>query len=308
MRLTCIDCSRLAGCRDAPSTPYGLYQHYCDAWDPTHPSVTTARERAIDSYGLAAIRGFSKEKHMAYDINQITSLVEEGNTTELEKLRTDASTQPTVLMLAASRLTGNSQAIAAELRQIKDPQAKRDYLTDVIIAAATSAAKAAEKAEAAPEAQEAPPKPKRKPRRKKAAEPSDAAEVSAAKEAERIAAAKAAEKADDEKLMEALSARGPNPNIDVLEAVAGLHATVHSIGELVKQIGKDLDAVSERVDALQNTCTSNAKNVEAVGSETARVGRNLTRVKAAFEGFEMELIGSGTLGDTPFAANCTDWE
>lgn len=323
MKLTCVDCARLPRCASAPRGDLSeLDTHFCDEWAPTHPSVNAARDTILTRFGLAGARGITKEKNIMYDLPTITSMVENGDLAGLEKLRTDTTTQPTVLMLVASKLTGDAQTIAARLRELKENDARRNYLVDMIVgcvqtaaeADSISAAKAAEAAEATP-AQEEAPAPRKRRSRKKAEEPAEdasAIEIAKAKEAEKATAPEPA----PAKTPVTAAAADMTP---VLDAIARQHAdlmnvltAINTLGSLLSEVRKEVGAINARVDSIEeqalSASTASAKGLEAVRSDTARLNNNLSRVKAAFEGFEIELIGSGTIAATPFAENCSDWE
>ena len=345
MYLACIDCVRLARCKDAPTDVEQLYTHHCPAWATTTHTTLDARRVAIRDFGPAAIRGFAKEKSVAQNIHTITAFVESGDTANIEKLRDDASTQPTVLMLAASKLTGKSQEIAGELRKLKEPEQRRAYLVDVILesmaADSISAAKAAEKAELdaqAPAEEETPTKPPRRTRKKvTSAAAEDIAAAKAAekareeeREAEEIAAAKRAEIAghtvDPDLVGAPVVGLGVTTSESVVDAVHQLQADfnyqlkkLHEAVDVaitgIKTLRKEISDVREAVREVESTSADNVKNVtflaksaETTGDKVAKLEANLGRIKTSFEGFEAELIGSGTIGDTPFANNCADWE
>lgn len=324
MKLTCVDCARLPRCASAPRGDLSeLDTHFCDEWAPTHPSVNAARDTILTRFGLAGARGITKEKNIMYDLPTITSMVENGDLAGLEKLRTDTTTQPTVLMLVASKLTGDAQTIAARLRELKENDARRNYLVDMIVgcvqtaaeADSISAAKAAEAAEAAP-AQEEAPAPRKRRSRKQAeapAEDASAIEIAKAKEAEKATAPAPAPTPAQ------APAAATTDMTPVLDAIAKQHAdlmaaltAINSLGSLLTDVRKEVSAINARVDSIEeqtlSATTASAKGLEAVRADTARLNNNLSRVKAAFEGFEIELIGSGTIAATPFAENCSDWE
>jgi murein L,D-transpeptidase YcbB/YkuD len=344
MYLACIDCVRLARCKDAPTDVEQLYTHHCPDWATTTHTTLDARRVAIRDFGPAAIRGFAKEKSVAQNIHTITAFVESGDTANIEKLRDDASTQPTVLMLAASKLTGKSQEIAGELRKLKEPEQRRAYLVDVILesmaADSISAAKAAEKAELdaqAPAEEEAPTRPRRTRKKATSAAAEDIAAAKAAekaraeeREAEEIAAAKRAEIAGhtvDPNLVGApVVGIGGSTSESVVDAVhqlqadfnyqlKKLHEAIEVVAIDVKALHKKIDIAGDRLSDIESTTTDSVKNItflaksaETTGDKVAKLEANLGRIKTSFEGFEAELIGSGTIGDTPFANNCADWE
>lgn len=328
MKLTCVDCARLPRCASAPRGDLvELDTHFCDEWAPTHPSVNAARDTILTRFGLAGARGITKEKNIMYDLPTITSMVENGDLAGLEKLRTDTTTQPTVLMLVASKLTGDAQTIAARLRELKENDARRNYLVDMIVGcvqtaaeadsiSAAKAAEAAEAAEAAP-AQEEAPAPRKRRSRKQAeapAEDASAIEIAKAKEAEKATTPEPAPAKTAPSVTAATADMTP-----VLDAIAKQHAdlmavltAVNTLGSQLSEVRKEVSALNARVDSIEeqalSATTASAKGLEAVRADAARLNNNLSRVKAAFEGFEIELIGSGTIAATPFAENCADWE
>lgn len=255
-------------------------------------------------------------------------MVENADLAGLEKLRADTTTQPTVLMLVASKLTGDAQTIAGRLRELKENDARRNYLVDMIVgcvqsaaeADSISAAKAAEAASAAPAQEEAPAPRKRRSRKKAEAEAeAEAAFVASAIE---IAKAKEAEKATTQEPAPAKATPSVATGGDmtpVLDAIAKQHAdlmnaltAINSLASALTEVRKEVSALNARVNSIQeqalSASTASAKGLEAIRADAARINSNLGRVKAAFEGFEIELIGSGTIAATPFAENCSDWE
>ena len=327
MKLTCIDCGRLARCTASRGADHQA--HFCGDWEPTHPSVIDARLDALKRFGPAATRGFTKERKQTHmDIISINKCVAEGNIDELNKLRT-ANIQPTLLMLAASKLTGDSQTIAAKLRELNnDNDARVNYLVDILVgcaqqsdeASSIEAAKAAEKAEESAPAEEAPkPKKRRASRKRKTADAdAKAIEIAKAKEAEAQAEA---QKAIDKDVDAVVKARTPtdqgvadrllDEQTQTRQAIEKIAENIFSYGAMLNDLTKHVGALERRIEEvaeMASSITDLSKEVEGISYCATRVENNLRRIKGAFEGFEIELIGSGTLGDTPFANATQDWE
>lgn len=327
MKLTCIDCGRLARCTASRGADHQT--HFCDDWEPTHPSVIDARLDALKRFGPAATRGFTKERKQTHmDIQSINKCVAEGNIDELNKLRT-ANIQPTLLMLAASKLTGDSQTIAAKLRALgNDNDARVNYLVDVIVgcaqqsgeAASIEAAKAAEKAaeESAPAEEEKPKKRRASRKRKTADADAEAIEIAKAKEAEAQAEAQEAIEKDVDAVVKALTPTNQGVADRLLDeqtrtrqAIEKIAGDIFGYNAILNDLTKHVGALERRIEEvaeMASSITDLSKEVEGISYCATRVENNLRRIKGAFEGFEIELIGSGTLGDTPFANATQDWE
>lgn len=329
MKLTCIDCERLIRCTASRGADHQT--HFCGDWEPTHPSVIDARLDALKRFGSAATRGFTKERKQTHmDIQSINKCVAEGNIDELNKLRT-ASIQPTILMLVASRLTGDSQTIAAKLRELNsDNDARVNYLVDILVdyaqqsseAASIEAAKAAEKVEESAHAEKPPKTTQRRASRKRQATTVDAdaeaIEIAKAKEAEAEAEAKEAIEKDVDAVVKALTPTNQGVADRLLDEQTRTRQSIEKIAgcifgynamlnDLTKHVGA-LERRIEEVAEIASSITDLSKEVEGISYCTTRIENNLRRIKGAFEGFEIELIGSGTLGDTPFANATQDWE
>ena len=216
----------------------------------------------------------------------IISAVENGEVQKIESLREDDSIQPSQLMLCAAKLTGDAAGIAAQLKEAKTNDARKEILVGILVAKAVIAQ---ERAQAAPEVEEEPaPKPKRRraSRKKKAPEPEQVSEIEEAKARE--------------------AAGVPD----------GVHATVVRMNdELVSKVLETQDALMAHVISLSKALeTANERieelstRVSQLSSQTETLDRKADMQRNAFCGFEIELIGSGTINATPFADSTADWD
>ena len=216
----------------------------------------------------------------------IISAVENGEVQKIESLREDDSIQPSQLMLCAAKLTGDAAGIAAQLKEAKTNDARKEILVGILVAKAVIAQ---ERAQAAPEVEEEPaPKPKRRraSRKKKAPEPEQVSEIEEAKARE--------------------AAGVPD----------GVHATVVRMNdELVSKVLETQDALMAHVISLSKALeTANERieelstRVSQLSSQTETLDRKADMQRDAFCGFEIELIGSGTINSTPFADSTADWD
>ena len=206
--------------------------------------------------------------------NAIINAANTGDVAALEKLRDDTDMNPVNLMLAACNVhKDQGGAIAEEYRNLPDDAARRLMLIDKLIEKAQSIASAPVEEEA--------PKPKRRSRRKKAdpkPEEQKTEEQIEAKKAEFVEAATVA----------------ASPAVDRTDEVL-----------------KALNVLSSRLDDIEskvNDLHAQGRVVEVTSDRVSQVQRNLSRIRNAFTGFEVELIGSGTVADTPFLKATEDWE
>lgn len=313
MKLACSDCARLPKCADAPADAGRLDTHTCDAWSPTTQPIIDAREDVIARFGRGALSGIRKEKPSMAHVDDLLDAVKTGDIDALNAFKSDKSVQPANLMLAAARLTGDAPALANALRGIKDPDERRVYLIDVLIGRAQSNAVANAIAAVEPPApvaeaveEEAP---KRRRRRSAESAPAPDADVRAieiAKESEELSAI------ENAKLAEAVSAPREAAKImslhgeDIQTIVFGVRKAV---SEELTSLTRELASVSADSYTEQNAQLVNlARESSTISDRLDRIERNLARIRSAFVGFEIELIGSGTIGSTPFADATGDWE
>lgn len=326
MKLACSDCSRLPKCADAPADVGALDTHSCEAWSPTTHPVITAREDLIARFGSGALSGIRKEKPNMAHVDDLLDAVKTGNIDALQALKSDKGVQPANLMLAAARLTGDAPALANALRAIKDPDERRFYLLDVLIARAQSNVIAAAVVEA-PAAQvvqvaaqvDVTEEPKRRRRRAVADTPDATDDVRAIENAKAV---EASAKIENAKLAETVEKAYAAPvkhgivsidgqDIDLI--VSSVTNVVRSaIGDVTDKLSVMVQESSTAANTTQAEIVANARRVNdsiaALSAQIDRVERNLDRIRNAFVGFEIELIGSGTLGSTPFADATADWE
>ena len=316
MKLACSDCARLAQCADAPADAGKLDTHSCEAWSPTAQPVIDARADLIARFGNGALSGIRKEKpNMAVNVDDLLDAVKTGDIATLNAYKADKSLQPANLMLAAARLTGDAPSLATALRSIKDPDDRRIYLIDVLIAraqsnnAANAAAPVAAPEEAAPAAEE----PKRR-RRRAAVE-----EASAPEPTQEIVSESSVIAIEEAKATEAELSRAQSDVQVVALHGSDIDTIVGAVSTSVARVATDLthklDAISERQGGHDARLIDVSRDLAALAQAVNELSRkldvsnrNLTRVRNAFVGFEIELIGSGTVNSTPFADATSDWE
>lgn len=281
--LTCAGCSKLARCVDAPSD-MTITTHTCDSWETTSYDILRARGRTYRTFGPVARQGFTKERRKALMLPvDIISAVENGEVQKIESLREDNSIQPSQLMLCAAKLTGDAAGIAAQLKEAKTNDARKEILVGILVAKAVIAQ---ERAQAAPEVEEEPaPKPKRRraSRKKKAPEP----------DVSKIEEAKAEEKAKE-------SASETSSNLDS-QALQKLLEDNQTLMSHVISLSKALETANERIEHINAWVTDLTSRVNTLD-------RKADMQRDAFCGFEIELIGSGTINATPFADSTADWD
>lgn len=274
IKMVCLDCARLTKCKSAPETTNQLTSHSCSDWYPLHSAVVSARQTIYQKFGAASRDGFRKKvKTMTPD--KIIAAANSGDVDALKGL-IDEDINPVNLMLAACNVNKDSAAsIAAEYRNLTSDVSRKQMLVQKLI-------EKAESVQATPAAEEKP-KPKKRSRRKVKA---DTAKADADKEAEKAKFIK-------EQAEKAASA-----------AISDDDATLKAVAALSAQVLE----LSAKVDSLSSMLTELAKISEQTNQAVAKGNRNLSRVRKAFEGFEVELIGSGTVGSTPFLNATADWE
>lgn len=287
MMMSCAGCRKLSKCSDAPKD-MSIIQHSCKAWETTSTDVIRARENIYINFGPVARQAYRKEKkNIIMQPNDIINNVQSGNVEAIEELRKDSKLQPTALMLAAAKLTGDAAGIAAQLRDASDNDERRTILLDILCAKAVviSESKANE-----PEPEPEPPKKKRRSRRRKP-EP-EVNEESSASEIEKAKAVESASGSNTDNKIVSLQDLDLSPLKGAIEERNATAESQHIA--LCKLLEKSMDlttAKDERDNARFNII--NAK---------------LDMIKDAFVGFEIELIGSGAIGDTPFAKATSKWD
>ena len=281
--LTCAGCSKLARCADAPRD-MTITTHTCDSWETTSYDILRARGRTYRTFGPIARQGFTKEKRKALMLPaDIIAAVENGEVQQIESLRDNDSVQPSQLMLCAAKLTGDAAGIAAQLKEAKTNEERKEILVGILTAKAVIAQ---ERAQSAPEVEEEPePKPKRRrtSRKKKAPEP-DVSEIEEAKA--------------EEKAKESASETSNNLDSQALQKLLEDNQTLMSH---VISLSKALETANERIEHINAWVTDLTTRVNTLDRK-ADMQRN------AFCGFEIELIGSGTINATPFADSTADWD
>jgi len=286
--LTCAGCSKLARCGDAPKD-MTITTHTCDSWETTSYDILRARGNTYRTFGPIARQGFTKEKRKALMLPaDIIASVENGEVQNIESLRSNDSVQPSQLMLCAAKLTGDAAGIAAQLKEARTNEERKEILVGILVAKAVIAQ---ERAQAEPEV-EAEPEPKTKRRRasrkKKAPEP-ETSQVS------EIEAAKAKEAAGTLDEAPATAARVDDKLVSkVLETQDALMAQVISLS-------KALETASERIEELST-------RVSQLSAQVGTLDSKADMQRDAFCGFEIELIGSGTINSTPFADSTAGWD
>lgn len=252
---------------------------------------------------------------MAVNVDDLLDAVKTGDIATLDAYKADKSLQPANLMLAAARLTGDAPSLATALRSIKDPDDRRIYLIDVLIAraqsnnAANAAAPVAAPEEAAPAAEE----PKRRRRRavvEEAPAPEPTQEIVSESSVIAIEEAKAteAELSRAQSAVQVVALHGSD-----IDTIVGAVST--SVARVATDLAKKLDAISERQGGHDARLIDVSRDLAALAQAVNELSRkldvsnrNLTRTRNAFVGFEIELIGSGTVNSTPFADATSDWE
>lgn len=280
MMMSCAGCSKLSRCNDAPKD-MSIIQHTCEMWETTSSDVLRARENIYTQFGSVARQAYRKEKkNIIMQPNDIIANVQAGNVEAIEALRNQPKLQPTALMLAAGKLTGDSAGIAVQLRDAKNNDERLTILIDILVAKAVVIS---ESQNEEPEPEPAPAPKKRRASRRKKVEP-----VGEEAQADAIDKAKAEEKTKEDKKVVSLQDIDLTPIKDAISELASIQETRHV--EVTKAVDK---TKSEIADLLEATQALNSK---------------LNMIKDAFIGFEIELIGSGTIGDTPFAKATENWE
>ena len=281
IELVCADCAKLAKCKSAPDSADALLNHTCDRWEPLHSAIVSARQNIYNRFGAASRDGFRK-KEKAMKPEGIIQAANTGDIEALEALRTQ-EINPVNLMLAAANVDkGAGGAIAEAYRKLAgDDEARRNMLIDRLIDKAKSVAQAAAEAPAEEEA----PAPKKRRSRRKKAEPETKPEPT-----------------DEEK--EAAKAEFIKEQAAPATATAQVVDRTDEVLAAIANLAKRLEAVESQLTDVH----AQGRLVEKTGETVQVLSRNLGRVRNAFQDFEVELIASGTVGDTPFLKATEDWE
>ena len=287
--LTCAGCSKLARCPHAPKD-MTITTHTCDSWETTSYDILRARGHAYRTFGPIARQGFNKENRKSLMLPaDIIAAVEGGEVNKVESLRDDDTVQPSQLMLCAAKLTGDAAGIAAQLKEAKTNEARKEILVGILVAKAVIAQ---ERAQAAPEVEEEPaPKPKRRRTSRKKAPSAEEIEQAKAKEAEKA-----------EEVSDKPSGSGVNLDVDLI--MLRLNESKEANDTLMSHVislSKALETACERIEHLSD-------QVADLTSRVNTLDHKADMTKDAFCGFEIELIGSGTINATPFADSTADWD
>jgi hypothetical protein len=261
---------------------------------------------------------------MAVNVDDLLDAVKTGDIATLDAYKADKSLQPANLMLAAARLTGDAPSLATALRSIKDPDDRRIYLIDVLIARAQSnnAANAAAPVAAPEEAAPATEEPKRRRRRaavEEAPAPEPAQEIVHNPHVKLVLSESSVIAIEEAKATEAELSRAQS-DVQVvalhgsdIDTIVGAVST--SVARVATDLAHKLDAISERQGGHDARLIDVSRDLAALAQAVNELSRkldvsnrNLTRTRNAFVGFEIELIGSGTVNSTPFADATSDWE
>ena len=295
IELVCADCARLAKCKSAPDSADALLTFSCDDWYPLHSAIVSARQNIYKRFGAASRDGFRK-KERAMQPDRIINAVNTGDIESIEALRTQ-DVNPVNLMLAAAQVDKSAGgAIAEEYRALAgDDEARRNMLIDKLVANAKSV-------------EEKPAPKKRRSRRKKVV-----AETQPELPTESPAdiAAKEAQKA------EFIKQQQSETNNEQQSEAGALVVQVHE-GEVLKalqaqtkliiDLGAKVEVIQHEIIAIKGNSTAGARYVETVAEEVGKIKRNMARAKAGLTDFEVELIGSGTIGSAPFLNSTEGWE
>jgi len=269
IELVCADCAKLSKCKKAPPTMEGILKYTCSSWSPVHSSIVSARQNIYQRFGPASREGFRRKERLMQPAEIINS-AKSGDVNALEGLR-GQDISPVNLMLAAANVS-NGAAIAESYRNLSDDDERRNMMIDHLVEfAKTVATKEAEPEPAPP--------PKKRRSRRSAKKDTSQAEINVDVEK------KKAEFVKEE-------ATAAAPNIDLSEVIKAFES-----------LGSRLDKIETKLDEMNQT-----RIIEVVDERVGQIKRNLSRVKSAFQDFEVELIGSGTIGSTPFLNSTSDWE
>ena len=292
IELVCADCARLAKCKSAPDSADALLTFSCDSWYPLHSAIVSARQNIYKRFGAASRDGFRK-KEKAMQPDRIINAVNTGDVASIEALR-NQDINPVNLMLAAAQVDKSAGgAIAEEYRALAgDDEARRNMLIDKLVANANSVANAATEEKPAPK--------KRRSRRKKVVAE---AQPDLPTESPSDVAAKEAQKAEFIKQQQSEAVAN-----SITAAEAKVIENLQAQTKLMVDIGAKIEAIQLDIAALQGSSTASARYAETMTEEVGKIKRNMARAKAGLTDFEVELIGSGTIGSAPFLNSTEGWE
>ena len=283
MMMSCAGCSKLVKCGDAPKD-MRIINHTCDSWETTSSNVIRARENIYIRFGPVARQAYSKErKNIIMQPNDIISNVQAGNVDAIRELRDQPKLQPTSLMLAAAKLTGDAAGIAAQLRDAKSNDERLSILIEILEAKAIVISES--KLSNPEPAQEEPKPKKRRSRRKKVVEEDSVKEIEEAKAAE-------AETVSTDNKIVSLQDLDLSPLKEAIEE---------------RSSNADLQHIN-LCKLLEKSTELTTKKDERDSARFNIINAKLDMIKDAFIGFEIELIGSGAIGDTPFAKATSKWD
>jgi len=257
--------------------------HTCDSWETTSYDILRARGHTYRTFGPIARQGFTKEERKALMLPvDIIAAVENGQVQQIESLRDNDSVQPSQLMLCAAKLTGDAAGIAAQLKEAKTNDERKEILVDILVAKAVIAQ---ERSQSSPEDKEEEKPRQRRASRKKTPEPEDSkvAEIEEAKAAE-----KSKESAETSSSLDS-------------QAFQKLLEDNQTLMSHVISLSKALETANERIEHINAWVTD-------ITSRVNTLDRKADMQRDAFCGFEIELIGSGTINATPFADSTADWD
>jgi hypothetical protein len=283
MMMSCAGCSKLVKCGDAPKD-MRIINHTCDSWETTSSNVIRARENVYIRFGPVARQAYSKErKNIIMQPNDIISNVQAGNVDAIRELRDQPKLQPTSLMLAAAKLTGDAAGIAAQLRDAKSNDERLSILIEILEAKAIVISES--KLSNPEPAQEEPAPKKRRSRRKKVVEEDSVKEIEEAKAAE----------------AETVSTDNKTVSLQDLD--------LSPLKEAIEERSSNADLQHINLCKLLEKSTElTTKKDERDSARFNIINAKLDMIKDAFIGFEIELIGSGAIGDTPFAKATSKWD
>jgi len=276
IELVCADCAKLSKCKQAPPTMEGILQHTCTSWSPVHSCIIAARQDIYSKFGPSAREGFRRKERLMQPADIILA-AKNGDVDTLEGLR-GQEINPVNLMLAAANVV-NGATVAESYRSLNgDDEARRNMMIDHLVEFAKSVSTSA------PEEAEEKPAPKKR-RSRRSSKKADETQTEIKMPDEDKEKAKA-------EFVKAQDAVASVPTVDLSEVLGA-----------IKELGSRLDTIEGQLSELNQT-----RIIEVIDERVGQVKRNLSRVRNAFQDFEVELIGSGTIGSTPFLNATHDWE
>ena len=228
--------------------------------------------------------------------DRIINAVNTGDIESIEALRTQ-DVNPVNLMLAAAQVDKSAGgAIAEEYRALAgDDEARRNMLIDKLVANAKSV-------------EEKPAPKKRRSRRKKVVAetqpelPTESPADIAAKEAQKAEFIKQQQSETNNQQQSEAGALAVQ--VHEGEVLKTLQAQTKLIHHLVNTV----EVIQQEIIAIKGSSTAGARYAETMTEEVGKIKRNMARAKAGLTDFEVELIGSGTIGSAPFLNSTEGWE